>query len=90
MAEVKAKSLAVLALAVFLPGAWISQGLADHDAVFPMPKDRQYVDECVELKRSLPIAARWRRARLEVSAFVQDQRTGRVLQAVGTGECLGS
>jgi len=46
MAEVKARSLAVLALAVLLPGAWISQGLADHEAVFPMPKEKQYVDEC--------------------------------------------
>ena len=46
MAEIKAKNLAVLALAVLLPGAWISKGLADHEAVFPMPKGEQYMNEC--------------------------------------------
>jgi len=44
-------------------------------------------DGRVELRRNLPLAADWQRARLEVIAFVQDQRGGRVLQAVGAGQC---
>ena len=43
----------------------------------------------VELRRSVPLAKAWQRARLEVSAFVQDPRTGHVLQAVGAGQCVG-
>ncbi len=47
-------------------------------------------DGSVELRRSVPLAKDWRRDRLEVSAFVQDQHDGRVLQAVGANRCLGS
>jgi hypothetical protein len=43
----------------------------------------------VELRRDVHLDKAWNRARLEVSAFVQDQRDGRVLQALGTGQCLG-
>lgn len=46
------------------------------------------IEGMVALRRSVPIAKGWRRERLEASAFVQDQRTGRVLQAVGTGPCV--
>jgi hypothetical protein len=41
------------------------------------------------LKRRIPLDESWQRARLEVGAFVQDQQTGRVLQAVGAGRCVG-
>ncbi len=44
----------------------------------------------LELQRSVPLAKTWQSARLEVSAFVQDQHTGRVLQAVGAGQCAGA
>jgi hypothetical protein len=44
----------------------------------------------LELRRNVPLAKTWQRARLEVIAFVQDRHTGRVLQAVGTGRCVGS
>lgn len=42
------------------------------------------------LKRGISLDRGWERARLEVGAFVQDQQTGRVLQAVGTGQCVDS
>jgi hypothetical protein len=44
----------------------------------------------VEFRRSVPLDRTWQRGRLEVSAFVQDPHDGRVLQAVGAGQCLGS
>lgn len=43
----------------------------------------------VELQRSILLDKSWQRARLEVSAFVQDQHDGRVLQAVSAGQCAG-
>jgi hypothetical protein len=47
-------------------------------------------DGSASLQRSVSLAKDWRRSRLEVSAFVQDQHDGRILQAVGAGQCLGS
>jgi hypothetical protein len=47
-------------------------------------------DGGTELRRRVTLAKTWQRARLEVSAFVQDQDTGRVLQAVDAGQCTGS
>jgi hypothetical protein len=41
----------------------------------------------IELERSVLLAETWQRARLEVSAFVQEQARGRVLQAVGVRPC---
>jgi hypothetical protein len=46
-------------------------------------------DGSASLERSVPLAKDWRRPRLEVSAFVQDQHDGHILQAVGAGQCLG-
>jgi hypothetical protein len=43
-----------------------------------------------ELHRSVPLDRTWQRAQLEVAAFVQDRRDGRVLQAVGVGQCAGT
>jgi len=37
----------------------------------------------VAFERNVPLAPGWQRPQLEVSAFVQDRRTGRVLQAAG-------
>lgn len=42
------------------------------------------------VQRDIPLPAAWSRARLEVVAFVQDQRTGSVLQAVSARQCAGS
>jgi len=39
------------------------------------------------LERELAVPASWNRARLELIAFVQDERTGEVLQAVRTTQC---
>jgi hypothetical protein len=47
-------------------------------------------DGSIALQRAVPLAKTWQRARLENSAFVQDQHTGRVLQAVGAGQCVGA
>ena len=40
-----------------------------------------------QVQRDIPLAAAWSRARLEMVAFVQDERTGRVLQAVSAHQC---
>jgi hypothetical protein len=47
-------------------------------------------DGSADLRRSLPLATSWRRSQLELSAFVQDQGTGCVLQAVGVRGCAGA
>ncbi len=43
--------------------------------------------EKARLERELAVPASWNRARLELIAFVQDERTGEVLQAVRTTQC---
>lgn len=40
----------------------------------------------VQLSREVPLASAWDRRKLELAAFVQDESSGRVLQAVG-GHC---
>jgi len=40
------KNSLTLLLGVGLTGFWISTGLADGDAAFPMPEGKQYVNEC--------------------------------------------
>jgi hypothetical protein len=41
-------------------------------------------------QREITLPAAWNRARLEVVAFVQGERTGNVLQAVSARQCAGS
>jgi len=41
----------------------------------------------VALERSIPLAPTWQLDQLEISTFVQDQNSGRVLQAVGASQC---
>ena len=41
----------------------------------------------VALERSIPLAPTWQRDQLEIGSFVQDQDSGRVLQAVGASQC---
>lgn len=43
---VNTQNLTILVVAVVLAGAWISQGQADSEAVFPMPPGPLYVKEC--------------------------------------------
>lgn len=42
------------------------------------------------VQREIALPAAWSRARLEVVAFAQDERTGRVLQAVSAQQCAAS
>ncbi|OGA13244.1 MAG: hypothetical protein A3H33_03955 [Betaproteobacteria bacterium RIFCSPLOWO2_02_FULL_65_20] len=42
------------------------------------------------VQREIALPAAWNRARLEVVAFVQDERTGGVLQALSARQCAGS
>ena len=42
------------------------------------------------VQREIALPPAWSRARLEVAAFVQDERTGSVLQAVSAPQCAGS
>jgi hypothetical protein len=44
----------------------------------------------VEFTQIVTLRADWNRARLGVAGFVQDPRTGQVLQAVGAESCLRS
>jgi hypothetical protein len=44
----------------------------------------------VALERSIPLAQIWQRDQLEIVGFVQDQESGRVLQAVGASQCAGA
>ena len=41
----------------------------------------------VALERSIPLAPTWQWDQLEIISFVQDQDSGRVLQAVGASQC---
>jgi len=43
-----------------------------------------------QVRRNIPLPDAWIRARLDVVAFVQDERTGNVLQAVSARQCMGS
>ncbi len=43
-----------------------------------------------QVQRDIALPAAWNRARLEVAAFVQDERTGSVLQAMNARQCAGS
>jgi hypothetical protein len=42
------------------------------------------------VQREIALPAGWNRARLELVAFVQDERSGSVLQALSAHECAGS
>lgn len=43
-----------------------------------------------QVQREVVLPAAWNRSRLEVIAFVQDERSGRVLQALSAANCAGS
>ena len=43
-----------------------------------------------QVKREIALPAKWRRERLDVAAFVQAERSGRVLQALSASQCAGS
>ncbi len=47
-------------------------------------------DGAAQVQRNIPLPAAWSRARLEVVAFVQDDRSGSVLQALSAQHCAGS
>jgi len=44
----------------------------------------------VRVQREITLAPQWSRAQLDVVAFVEDQSTGVVLQAVNAGRCARS
>jgi hypothetical protein len=46
--------------------------------------------DMARVRREIVLPRAWDRARLEVVAFVRNERTGRVLQAVGARQCTGS
>jgi hypothetical protein len=43
-----------------------------------------------QAQREIALPAAWNRARLEVVAFVQDERSGSVLQALSAQHCAGT
>jgi len=48
------------------------------------------VEGAAKVKREIVLPADWNRARLELVAFVQDQRSGGVLQALSARQCAAS
>ena len=48
------------------------------------------IDGTAQVERSIALPADWRRARLELVAFVQGERSGDVLQALSANQCAGS
>ena len=44
-------------------------------------------DGALDIRRTIPVAADWKRADLEVAVFVQNQRNGEVLQALSGALC---
>jgi hypothetical protein len=50
----------------------------------------QLMDGAVRVQRNIALPAAWRRAQLEVVAFVQGGRSGNVLQAVSAQQCAAS
>ena len=48
------------------------------------------VSGAVRVQREITLPAAWNRARLEVVAFVQGERSGSVLQALSANQCAGS
>ena len=47
-------------------------------------------DGAVQVQRDIALPPAWNRARLDLVAFVEDESTGAVLQAVTAGRCAGS
>jgi hypothetical protein len=47
-------------------------------------------DGGAKVQRKIALPAVWNRERLELVAFVQDESTGVVLQALGAAQCTGS
>ncbi len=50
----------------------------------------RFVAGAARVRREIALPAAWKRARLELVAFVQDERTGGVLQALSARQCAGS
>ena len=50
----------------------------------------RFIAGAAHVQRDVALPAAWNRARLEVIAFVQDARSGRVLQALSAQQCAGS
>ena len=47
-------------------------------------------DGAARVQREISLPAAWNRAQLDLVAFVQDEKTGRVLQAVSAQQCARS
>ena len=67
--------------------------LLQHDRVVrfwspPLPVQPGGTEQ--SLRQRLPLAAHWNPARLGLAAFVQDVRSGEVLQAVSLPGCIAS
>ncbi|MBA3034656.1 MAG: DUF1223 domain-containing protein [Gammaproteobacteria bacterium] len=67
-------------------GARLAHDHVVREWVGPLP----LVAGATKVQREITLPAAWNRARLEVVAFVQDERTGSVLQAVSAQHCTGS
>jgi hypothetical protein len=67
-------------------GATLAHDHVVREWIGPIP----FKGGAARLRREIALAAEWNRARLELAAFVQDERSGTVLQAVGARQCAGS
>jgi hypothetical protein len=67
-------------------GATLAHDHVVREWIGPIP----FKGGAARVRREIALHADWNRARLELAAFVQDERTGTVLQAVGARQCAGS
>jgi hypothetical protein len=67
-------------------GATLAHDHVVREWIGPVPLD----GDTARLRREIALPPAWNRGRLEVAAFVQNLRTGAVLQAVGARGCAGS
>jgi len=44
----------------------------------------------ISVHRDIALSASWNRAQLEIVGFVEDEKSGKVLQAVGAQQCFRS
>jgi len=66
-------------------GATLAHDHVVREWIGPLPLS----DGKASLRRDVPLPAAWNRSQLEVVAFVEDERTGNVLQAVAAQQCGG-
>jgi hypothetical protein len=61
----------------------------DYAEIWPLHACSRILAGAARVQREIALPAAWNRAWLELVAFVQDARSGGVLQALSTQQCAG-